>query len=610
MATTDKRKPRNEAEDRRLLRQVQATRMRYIAITPEFAEFPYTSGVTITYQMWANAMTATEYLYDQDGTVAKCDEITEGGFSRLIGIFGETYLAERTNADFRRVIGALNDGMKSELGDTVPVDMFGLPDIGPYLELQEEYGDFEKGGPFGRYDQGVKWVNPWHGHGPISEDFYADAPPRYRYTTPDGEECAIVPYSNLTSWDMYECMVTLCAAGFERPIRRLLLGPKAEAQEAASLAIKADMIDYSKITGIQTGYTLACNVMDDLLAYAVVGKDRETHIHYEPKKGTWGPTMDVYLPKEHLQKWQATEGSNPIRLKRLRGVIFTMLVHADPPLWWKTQRQVTFTLGQIERAYWNDQKHKTTKAERELMVNSLSLLVNTRFESKYPKKSKAKRYEHIDMESLVHEGITLLPAQFVRGVDANGHVVDAENAALQFYALPPLDMDAKELQQAYDVPYLDGSKEGLVALRRVESTTYDVETELAKYVRMAVENGKATGYVAEIARITNANEYKELEQIIDTVVVAAKYRGESQDEIDKAIALRKQAQKRLANIRSRVKRDIKRVLPVLISNERRKKRYLSVTSMNNGRGFEIRRMKARRNKKTREIIEPPYIFEL
>lgn len=597
----------------KLITSVKQNRVRYMAITPQFEAFPYAGGVTITYQMWRNAALFLEEVHDQEETLGKLDELTEGGFSRLIGIFGDgqpdKFFGCRTVADFNNVMRALQRGMVNVLGETVPADMFGCPDIGPYLELKEEYGDFEKGGPSGDSTQGVKWVNPWHSKGPVSEAFYADAEPRYRYTTAEGEKYAIKPYNNLTSWDMYECLVNLCAAGYEKPIQRLL-DAKVNAEDAAKLEVKAAEINYDKITGVQTGYTAACNAMDDLIARAVVGKDKETHVQYEPPRGEWGPTMDAYLPKEHLRKWQATDGSNPIQLKRLRGVIFSMLVHAEPALWWKTQRQVTLTLGQIERAYWRDKDHKATQAERDLMVSSLSLLVNTRFESKYPPKSRAKKYEHIDMESLIHEGITLLPAQFVRGVDANGHVIDAENAALQFYALPPLDMDADELDQAYNVPYLDGSKDGLVALPRVESTTYDVEHELVKYIRIAVENGKVTGYVKEIARITNANEYNELKHFIDTVLAAAKYRGASHEEIEEVIRQRKKAQRRLANIRARVKKDIKRVMPVLVSNERLKKRYLNVTATKNGQAFEIRRVKARRDPKTKKFIEPPFVCEL
>lgn len=233
---------------KKLVTNVTQNRARYMAITQAFVEFPYAGGVTITNQMWRNAATLLEDTYDQEETLARLDEMTEGGFSRLIGIFGDgqpnKFFGSRTVEDFKRVIRALNEGMKNELGDTVPVDQFGLPDIGPYLELQEEYGDFEKGGPTGKETEGVKYVNPWHGHGMIEETegtpsrlqnadtfslegaggLFSDTSPRYRYKTLDGKECAIKPYSSLDSWEMYECIVNLCAAGFEKPIRNLFFG--------------------------------------------------------------------------------------------------------------------------------------------------------------------------------------------------------------------------------------------------------------------------------------------------------------------------------------------------------------------------------------------------
>lgn len=385
---------------------------------------------------------------------------------------------------------------------------------------------------------------------------------------------------------------------------------KAEAREAAALEIKAAEIDYARITGIQTSYSLACNEMDRLIADAVLGKEKETHIHYEPPKGVWGPTMDAYLPQEQLRTWQETKGSNPIQLKTLRSVIFTMLTHTkESPLWWTQQKQITLTLSQIEHEYWHDNHHKATQRERDLLVNSLSLLVNTRFESKYPAKDKKKRHEDIDIEQLVHEGITLLPAQFVRGVNASGHVVNAENAALQFHALPPLDVDADKLREVYKVPFLDGSIDGLAPLDRIEATTIDVEYELVKYIRMAVETGRATGYVKSIARITNSNEYRSLEKTANTVVAQAKFSGASREEMDEAMAKRKQAQQRLAKIRMRVKKDIKRVLPILISNERKKKHYLTVTTTDDRQGFVITRVKPKQDPKTKKLIEPPYVFE-
>lgn len=592
-------RPNNEIEDRKLIESVKRGKARYLAITPEVAEFPYV-GVTITFDMWQNAMTATEYLGNQDNTIAQLDAMTQGGFSRLVSVFGTDYLSDRTGRDFTRVINGLKRGITSDIGETVEVDRFGCPNIAPYMAGCRESVSVSVD-EIDSIDLDT-FIAPWHGYGPTTDPFFRGQPSEYKYEAEGGEEYAVLAYNALWSWDQYRVIVNLCAAGFERAIRGIL-GGKAEARQAAQLDLKAAVIDYGSITGIQTGYTLACNVMDERIAQAI--RDGKTHIHYEPDSGIWGPTMDVYLPDEHLKSWRETEGSNPIQLKRLRGVIFTMLVHTDPPLWWKQQRQVTLTLGQIERAYWNDPKHKARQAERDLLVSSISFLVNTRFESKYPTKDKKKRHEKIDVENLVHEGITLLPAQFVRGVDAKGHVVDAENAALQFYALPPLDMDADVLNEAYNVPYLDGSKSGLAALRRAESTTYDVETELAKYIRIAVDKGRATGYVADIARTTDS-DYAELEAKVGAIVEQAIYTGGN---VEEAKEEKKRAQARLRKIRSRVKRDIHQVLPILVSNERLKHHYLIVTTTRDKRGFTIERVKATRDQKTKKLVEPPYVCE-
>ena len=76
-------------KDAQIVESVKRNKARYRAITEEFAAFPYGGGATVTYDMWLNAMNATEYARDHDETMATLDGMTHGGFSRLIAIFGD-----------------------------------------------------------------------------------------------------------------------------------------------------------------------------------------------------------------------------------------------------------------------------------------------------------------------------------------------------------------------------------------------------------------------------------------------------------------------------------------------------------------------------------------
>ena len=227
--------PRNEAEERKLIESVKRNKARYLAITPEVAEFPYEAGVTITYDMWQNAMTATEYLGDQEATIKQLDNMTRGGFSRLVSVFGDDYLSNRTTHDFNIVIvGLANHTISSTLGGVVELDRFGCPNIAAYMAGCRESVSVS-------VDEldGIDidtFIAPWHGVGPTVGEWssiFATDDPRLTFEN-DGEKWAITPYNLLWSWDMYKIISNLCADGYEESIRAALKRKRTDAKREAA----------------------------------------------------------------------------------------------------------------------------------------------------------------------------------------------------------------------------------------------------------------------------------------------------------------------------------------------------------------------------------------
>lgn len=571
-----------------LVKHVTENKARYAAFTTDFAEFPYTAeaAAKITYRMWVEIQEAT--FADREAIDALNAE-TNGGLARVLDLFGDAdYRGRgggRVDRDFTRVINGLTRGtVKSELGEAVELDRFGCPNIAPYMAGCRESISV----PIDKVDDiDLKtFVAPWHGD--IPTDFAELrwlANSKYKYMK-DGYERAALPYSMLWPWDMYRIIVNLCAAGFERSIRGVL-GGKAGAQMAAQLEDKAAVIRYENIDGVQVGYSKACNELDNMFMAEIAKDSPEYQLTYKPKAGEWGPTMELTLPRDEIRAWRAA-GGNPQQLKGLRGAVYTLLKNEATPYWWR-QYQVTLTIGQVEQALWGDDNRHMTDDERKRLLASFDLLTKTRIECTYPPKDRKTKYTHIDETKLAIHGLTLFPAIWVEETDARGNVV---NAAFKFHAMPPLDDQANELRQAYTLPYLKGTP-GLKAISgRVEATTIDVQTALAKYVRIAKAEGSQTVYIDSLTK--EVEPFKCAEIIERTEWAEAVISSGNEDEIAEAKKDKKRLQERMRYLRARVKKDVLRVLPQLIENEAisNKPCYLNVDKARGNRdGFTITRVK-------------------
>ena len=566
-----------------LVRHVSSNKARYMALTPEVAEFPYTveAAAKITYRMWVEIQSAPHV--DED-TMEALNAKTNGGFGRMCDLFGETENGGRIERGFTRVINGLRRGtIKGDLGEAVDLDRFGCPNIAPYMAGCRESVSVSVD-EIDEIDLET-FVAPWHGNAPTDQaEVRGLADPKYTYDE-EGREWAIFPYSLLWTWDMYKVIANLCAAGFEKSIRGLL-GGKASAQVAAQLEDKAAVILYENINGVMVGYSKACAELDKAFM-AEIAKDKpEYQITYRPEAGEWGPTMELTLPRDEIRSWRAA-GGNPQQLKRLRGAVYTLLKHEKTPSWWK-QYQVTLTLGQIERGLYNDSDHHFTDSERDLVLASFDLLTKTHIDCTYPPKDKKVRHSHIDESKLSIHGLTLFPAIWVEETDANGHVA---NAAFKFHAMPPLDEQADELNQSYTLPYLNDTPRIPAVTGRVEGTTYDIQTALAKYIRIAKAEGTATVYIDTLTRETAPFKVDEIMTLIQWA--ESGYVDGDQRNQDECRKEKRRQQQRMRNLRGRVKGDVLRVLPLLIENEATTDRphYLNVDAVAGSRdGFTIERV--------------------
>ena len=565
-----------------LANQASVNLARYKALTADAMEFPYTGQTgTITYAMWTEVTEAG----NTDPDITSMDEATDGGYSRAVSLFSGPNA--RVNRDFTRVVNALGRGMRSDLDETIELDRFGQPYIAQHMagcrqavSIPVEQLD--------RVDPNTI-VAPWHSKEP------AEAKSGNLTYEVDGELWSIRPYEMLSTWDQYKVLVNLCANGYENAIRSCL-GGKIEAEQAAQLEEKQAVILYDRMaSGFMVGYSKACDVVDKKLTEALTTQAEYT-ITYEPPKGEWAPSMKIVLPPDELREWKEA-GGTPVQLKRLRGVVYTMLVNEQTPQWWK-RYQVTITMGQIARALWNDKNHHVTEKEYDLLAKSLALLVNTNVTSEYPPKDSRRGHEHISDEHLRITGSRLFPAQFVSGVDAMGHVV-GDHGALRFYDLPPLDIQADTLNQTYTIPYLNGTpKLPKRRGRRISRTDYDTVTELGKYMRMAKQYGSQTAYIDTIAHDLEPFLYDEISREIE----GCDFRGDVEG--------RKRAQRRMSNLRAGVKRDVIKLLPELVENERTAEKpcFFSVyTAKGKNDGFTITRVK-QTDEQRREHQQPHTTF--
>ena len=589
--------------DEKLVRSVEHNLARYKAITTEVAEFPYSAnGATVlTYGMWVNALTAMEDLKEPVETIKRLDGLTNGGFSRTMGVFGTTSRCEKVSKDFERVIKGLQRGtIKSELGETVELDRFGYPNIAPYMAGCRESTSV----PIDKVDDiDLKtFVAPWHSTEDVpdydrmeglSDDvrkklksgirkFFTDT-----YEDDNGVIVGIIAYGYLYPWDQYRVIANLCAAGFEKAIQGLL-GGKAGAKVAAQLEDKAAVILYENITGVMVGYSKACAELDKAFMAEIAKDSPEYQISYKPKPGEWGPTMELTLPRDEIRAWRAA-GGTPLQLKELRGAVYTLLKNESTPYWWR-RYQVTLTLGQIVRGLYKDADHHLTDNERTLLLASFDLLTKTHVDCTYPPKDKKARHSHIDESKLTIHGLTLFPAIWVEETDANGNVA---RAAFKFHAMPPLDLQADELNQAYTLPYLSGTSRLPAIKGRIEQSTINVQTALARYIRMAKAEGAATVYIDTLTRETEPFKVDEITTLIqwaDSGYVDGEHRDPEECRKEK-----RRQQQRMRNLRGRVKRDVIRVLPHLIENEATAATpcYLNVDTVEGRRdGFRIERVKS------------------
>lgn len=215
-----------------LTRHVNGNKARYMALTPEVAEFPYTveAAAKITYRMWVEIQSAPHV--DEDMMEA-LNAKTNGGFGRMCDLFGEPDHDGRIERDFTRVINGLRRGtIKGDLGEAVDLDRFGCPNIAPYMAGCRESVSVSVDA-IDEIDLET-FVAPWHGTAPTDQaEVRGLVDPKYTYDEED-REWAIFPYSLLWSWDKYRIIVNLCAAGFENAIRTVIGRKRTDAKREAA----------------------------------------------------------------------------------------------------------------------------------------------------------------------------------------------------------------------------------------------------------------------------------------------------------------------------------------------------------------------------------------
>lgn len=333
MTKTQARPPRSDADERKLLESVKRNKTRYSAITAEFAEFPYTGDVAITYDMWVNAMTATEYVKDSEATIKQLDAMTGNGFSRLVSIFGDDYRAERTTSDFKKVIDALRAGTKNDIGEVAELDRFGCPNIAAYMAgcresvsvSVEEIGSIDL----------ETFIAPWHSRMPNDGEFVTVTNQEHIYMN-DGEEWAILPYGLLWSWDMFKVLTNLCAAGFEQAIRTTI-----GLEQADSVALA----QYSVGEMFQI-HDFALKTLNEGLLHIAMGN---TSYDLTPKRGgskeRYRLTASVDACTDFLVK-----GGNPEILKAVVGTVYKLRKDTRAAEFIQNGR-VWFTLNKIVEEY-------------------------------------------------------------------------------------------------------------------------------------------------------------------------------------------------------------------------------------------------------------------
>lgn len=250
---------------------------------------------------------------------------------------------------------------------------------------------------------------------------------------------------------------------------------------------------------------------------------------------------------------------------------------------------MTLTLGQIERGLYNDADHHFTDDERALILASFNLLTKTHVDCTYPPKDKKARHSHIDENKLAIHGLTLFPAIWVEETDANGTVA---NAAFKFHAMPPLDEQADELNQAYTLPYLNETSRLPAIAGRIERSTEDVQTALGKYIRMAKAEGTAIVYIDTLAKEVEPFKVDEISTLIQWA--ESGYVDGEQKSAEECRREKRRQQQRMRDLRRRVKNDVLKVLPRLVEYEATSEKpyYLNVDTMSGRRdGFTITRVK-------------------
>lgn len=371
---------------------------------------------------------------------------------------------------------------------------------------------------------------------------------------------------------------------------------KKEAIAAGKIERRAASIHYENINGFETGYSEACTKLNDMLMDELDKEETKTVVEYTPKG--WGATMRVTLPRKEVKAWKEA-GGTPAQAQHLRAVIYELLKNEKESEWWKKQKTVTLTLGQIVRGMYPNTDKKLSDNEINLIARTMEMFIMCDLDSIYPEPTaKSKKAQSIDREILSIKGYRILPAVAVSETNARGHIVQA---AYEFYALPPLEHQSSGIHHSLTIPVLDGLLKSGGKKANVTSQAYDLATVLGKYVRMAKDKGSVTVNYDTIMSDLQPEKYDQMKARIE----AATFVGDT--------AEKKKAQAALRQFKNRTKKGIDVVMPKLIEAEatrERKPYYLAVRESGNSNGMTISVVKQTKDERTKHLKPRLYGYKI
>ena len=193
-----------------MMERAERNAEQFKTITAKDVAFPYSAAS-------ADKLNADMYIaclgYADESHRAEMDEVAGSGIDNAYAIFSNA------TEHFRTVYRAMmiDHSIRNSDGTMFPVDRFGFPDIGDYLD-----------GCFLRLTTPVEGtvnqrlgIPSWHGLIPESEGGTVICS---AVVESDGTKYGLQPYGLMTEWDEFRVIANLCAAGYEQGIHNALRG--------------------------------------------------------------------------------------------------------------------------------------------------------------------------------------------------------------------------------------------------------------------------------------------------------------------------------------------------------------------------------------------------